>query len=246
MLKGRLDMRDFYHFLPLKLRKIIRRTVMITACFCAEICIAAFIVLIFNFLTARNSHVIFYMLATISVTILAGMLVCFFTEMLVSRKIRRCSRYTYVDIQLKTVIFSSYAGEYRVSGEKVIIRDVYYIPFSSLTDVQVAKNKKAVVITGKIRHYCMNSDNLGYHVMDGAVVFDRELLNESGFEAIETLRIPALFGNPEKLCRSISEGKERFEEIPAPKPYVFKEADFIRRRAKPRVMPEDFNYSRKW
>ena len=42
-------MRNFFHFSPVKLRKTIQRTVMITACFCAEICIAAFIVLIFNF-----------------------------------------------------------------------------------------------------------------------------------------------------------------------------------------------------
>lgn len=239
-------MRSFYHFSPLKLRKTAQRTVMITACFCAEICIAAFIVMIFNFFTARNHDVISRMLIVICATILAGMLICFFAEMLFSRRIRRCSRYTYVDIQQKTVIYSSYAGEYRVSGEKVIIRDIYYIPFGSLTDVREEKNGRGVIVTGKLRHYCMNSDNLGYHIKDGEVLFDRELLNESGFETMETLRIPAVFGNPAKLCKAISEGKAGFDEIPAPKPYTFREADFIRRRAKPRVMPEDFNYSRKW
>ncbi len=239
-------MRNFFHFSPVKLRKTIQRTVMITACFCAEICIAAFIVLIFNFLTARNYQVIFYMIAVICITILAGMLICFFTEMLLSRKIRRCSRYTYVDIQLKTLIYSAYAGEYSISGERVVIRDIYYIPFAALSKAEISKNGRNIVVTGKMRHYCMNSHNLGYHVVDGEVQFDRALLNESSFETIETLRIPAVFGNPSKLCGAIEEAKERFEEIPAPKPYVFKEADFIRRRAKPRVMPEDFNYSRKW
>ncbi|MBR4096810.1 MAG: hypothetical protein IKK42_05855 [Oscillospiraceae bacterium] len=239
-------MRWFYHFSPLKLRKIARNTILITACFCAEICIAAFIVLIFNFLTARNYDVIFQMLMIVCCAILTGMLICFGTAMVVWKKINRKSRYTYVDIQLKTAIYSSYAGEYRVSGEKVIIRDIYYIPFGSLTGAQVAKNGKNVIVAGKIRHYCMNSENLGYHVKDGEVVFDRELLNESGFESLEEVRIPAVFGKPERLCKAFEEGRARFEEIPAPKPYVFKEADFIRRRAKPRVMPEDFNYTRKW
>lgn len=239
-------MRWFYHFSPLKLRKIARNTILITACFCAEICIAAFIVLIFNFLTARNYDVIFQMLMIVCGAILTGMLICFGTAMVVWKKINRKSRYTYVDIQLKTAIYSSYAGEYRVSGEKVIIRDIYCIPFGSLTGSQVAKNGKDLIVTGKIRHYCMNSENLGYHVKDGEVVFDRELLNESGFESLEEVRIPAVFGKPERLCKAFEEGRARFEEIPAPKPYVFKEADFIRRRAKPRVMPEDFNYTRKW
>ncbi len=239
-------MRNFFHFSPVKPKKKAQRTIMLTACFCAEICIAAFIVMIFNFLTAKNFNVIFYMLAVICVTILTGMLICFFAEMYFSRRIRRCSRYTYVDIQQKTAVYSSYAGEYRVAGEKVIIRDVYYIPFAVMTGAEVMKNGKGVNVTGKMRHYCMNSDNLGYHVRDGEVVFDRELLNESGFETMETLRIPAVFGNPERLCRAINEAKKNFDDVPAPKPYVFKEADFIRRRAKPRVMPEDFNYSRKW
>ncbi len=239
-------MRWFYHFSPAKLRRIARRIILLTACFCAEICIAAFIVMFFNFLTAGNDEVIFQMFAIICGAILLGMLVCFGAAMISERMISRRSRYTYVDIQLKTVIYSSYAGEYRVAGEKTVIRDIYCIPFKSVTGAEVAKNGKDVVLTGKIRHYCMNSDNLGYHVKDGEILFDRELLNESGFECLETLRIPAVFGNPQRLCRAINEGRARFEEIPAPKPYVFKEADFIRRKAKPRVMPEDFNYSRKW
>ncbi len=239
-------MRRFFHFAPFRLKKAQRLTVMITACFCAEICIAAFIVLIFNLLTTANSDVIFKMLAVVCGAILLGMLICLGASLVFHRKISRNSRYTYVDIQLKTVIYSAYAGEYRVSGEKTVIRDIYYIPFAVMTGAETEKNGHGVIITGKMRHYCMNSENLGYHIKDGEVVFDRELLNESGFETVETLRIPAVFGNPERLCMAVKECREEFEEIPAPKPYVFKEADFIRRRAKPRVMPEDFNYSRKW
>lgn len=239
-------MRWFYHFSPVRLRKKARSIILVTACFCAEICVAAFIVLFFNFLTARNYDVILQMLAIVCGAILLGMLVCFGAAMISWHKISRRSRYTYVDIQPRTLIYSAYAGEYTVSGERVIIRDIFYVSFEYFSGAQVAANEKDVIVTGKVRHYCMNSDNLGYHVKDGGVVFDRELLNESGYESLEIMRIPCVFGNPERLCRAINEGRARFEEIPAPKPYVFKEADFIRRRAKPRTMPEDFNYSRKW
>ncbi len=239
-------MRWFYHFSPVKLRKKARNVILVTACFCAEICVAAFIVMFFNFFTAGNHDVVLQMLTIICGAILLGMLVCFGAAMISWRKISRRSRYTYVDIQPKTLIYSAYAGEYTVWGNKVIIRDIYYVPFEHFSGVKVAPNGKNVIVTGRVRHYCMNSDNLGYHIKDGEAVFDRELLNESGYESLESLRIPSVFGNPERLCRSIAEGRARFEEIPAPKPYVFKEADFIRRRAKPRTMPEDFNYSRKW
>ena len=239
-------MRSFFHFSPLRLQKKARNIVLITACFSAEICIAAFFVLFFNFLTARNYNVIFQMLTVTCAVIPLGMLISLLASELFRHKIRRGSRYTYVDIQLKTVIFSAYAGEYRVSGEKIIVRDIYYMPFSDISDISVGKNGKGVILSGNFRHYCMNSDNLGYHVKDGEVIFDRPLLSEACFENVSSVHIPDVFGKPETLCKALKEGREQFDEIPAPKPYVFKEADFIRRRAKPRVMPEDFNYSRKW
>lgn len=217
-----------------------------TAVFCAEICVAAFFVLIFNFLTARNYDVIGQMLGIICGVILGGMGLCFFMAESVHKKIRRNSRFTYVDIQQKFLVFSAYGGEYRVSGEKIIVRDLYYVPFSALKSIEKDKNGRFLTLGGEIRHYCMNSDNLGYHVKDGDIIFDREWLNIGGFEQVQSVRIPAVFGKIAKLSGAVTEGYKRYIEAPKPKPYVFREADFIRRRAKPRVMPEDFTYSRKW
>lgn len=239
-------MKGFFHFYPKRIQRRTGRVLVFTAVFCAEICIAAFFVLIFNFITARNSQVILQMLMIIGGVILTGMCVCFAMAELSHKKIRRSSRYTYVDIQDKAVVFSSYAGEYRVSGEKIIVRDLYYIPFEKLRRIEPEKNGRGIILTGDIRHFCMNSDNLGYHVKDGDIVFDREWLNIGGSEQAESVRIPAVFGNPERLSLSIREAYKKFIETPKPKPYVFREADFIRRRAKPRVMPEEFGYKRNW
>lgn len=239
-------MREYFHFVPHRIQTRTRKMLIFTAVLCAEMCVAAFFVLIFNILTAFNLDVIIRMLITISGIILAGMVICFGMAAISHRKVRRGSRYTYLDIQQKAMIFSLYGGEYRVQGEKVITRDIYYIPFSELKSIEPEKNGKGVILTGKIRHYSMNSEFMGYHVTDGDIVFDRQWLNIGGFEKIDSVRIPHVFGKSERVIQSVKEAYKRFVETPKPKPYVFREADFIRRRAKPRVLPEDFGYSRRW
>ena len=237
-------MRSYFHFSPERIRRRTGKILIFSAVFCAELCVAAFFVLIFNFLTARNYDVILRVTVVICAIILTGMLFCLCLSQLSRRKIRRSSRYTYVDIQQKAVIFSSYGGEYRTGGRKIIVRDLWYIPFEKLKGIE--QTDKGTVINGEIRHFSMNSENLGYHIKDGDVVFDREWLNTGGFEKVTSVRIPAVFGKKDGVYRALVENYRLYLETPKPRPYVFREADFIRRRAKPRVMPEDFGYSRKW
>ena len=238
--------RTYFHFIPNREKLRLKKLLLCTAGFCAEICVAAFFVLIFNFITACNYDVIFRVMLVICGVILLGMTICFTASELCYKKIRRKSRYTYLDIQLKFIVFSSYGGEYTSGGRKIIVRDLYYIPIKELKSAEPEKKGKGVILTGNFRHYCMNSENLGYHVKDGEAVFDREWLNIGGFEAVGAVRIPPVFGKTERLIESIEFSRKRFAEIPAPKPYVFKEADFIRRRAKPRYLPENFRFDRRW
>lgn len=205
-----------------------------------------FFVLILNFFTARDDGLILQMLSIIFGLIFLGLFICFVTAQLGYKKIRRNSRYTYIDIQEKAVILSLYGGEYRMSGEKIIVRELYLMPFEEIKSITPEKNGHGVILSGTFRRYSMNSANLGYHIKDGEIVFDRQWLNIGGFEEIKTVRIPSLFGSQKRVMDSLKEGKKHYLEIPKPKPYVFKEADFIRRRAKPRVLPEEFSYSRKW
>ncbi len=238
--------RNYFHFYPKKIQRRTGKILIFSAVFCAEICIAAFFVLIFSLVTARNSDVIVEMLLIICGIILFGMGFCFFVSESAYKKIRRNSRYTYVDIQKKAVIYSAYGGEYRMNGELIITRALYYIPFEALKSIEKDKNGRFVALSGKIRYYALDSRNLGYHIKDGDVEFDREWLNIGGYEEIQTTRIPAVFGKCDRLYESLKSAYEGYLAEPKPKPYVFREADFIRRRAKPRVMPEEFGYSRKW
>lgn len=237
-------MRAYFHWSPVPSERRRKNMLLCAAAFCGEVCVAAFFVLIFNVCTAPDRGVIFRMLTVIGGTLLAGMIVCLITGAVFERKIRRRSRYTYLDLQLKGMVYSAYAGEYRVGGERMIIRDIYYIPFGSLTSVTA--EKRSIVLSGRISHYCMKSVNLGYHVRNGDFEFDHPYLNIGGYAVEEHLKIPNVFGSVKRAADSIGEAKRRFDALPAPKPYVFREADYIRRRPKARVLPESFDYSREW
>lgn len=239
-------LKEFFHYSPVRIKKNTLKILIFSAVVCAEICIATFFVLIFNFYTAANNRIMLQMTAIICGVILSGMLFCFLVYERSHKKISRNSRYTYVDIQEKALVFSSYNGEYSVGGKKIIVRELYYIPFSGLKSVETDKSGRHLVLSGKIRYFSMDSDNLGYHIKDGDVIFDREWLNIGGSEQVTSVHIPYIFGNPDSLRKSVTEGYKRYLETPKPKPYVFREADFIRRRAKPRVLPENFGYKRNW
>ncbi len=166
-----------------------------------------FFVLIFNSSTSRSDSLLISMLGAICGVIFFGMAVCFAAAELAHKKISRESRYTYVDIQEKTVVLSIYGGEHRVGGEKIIDRELYYIPFEKLNSIRPEKRGKGIILTGEFRCYSMNSENLGYHVKDGEVVFDREWLSIGGFERVDTVHIPPVFGSSEKLMAALNEGK---------------------------------------
>lgn len=237
-------MRNYFHWDPAPSERRRKNMLLCAAAFCAEVCVAAFFVLIFNVCTAPDPDVILRMLAVIGGTILAGMLFCLAAGAVFDRRIRRRSRYTYLDIQLRGMVYSAYAREYRVGGVRMIIRDVYYVPFRTLTSA--AAEKGAVVLTGRILHYCTNSANLGYHIRNGDFEFDRPYLNIGGYTAEERLRIPGVFRSAKRAADTIGAAKRRFDALPPPKPHVFREADHIRRRPRARVLPESFDYSRSW
>ncbi len=223
-----------------------KAVILCTAAFCAEICVAAFFVLIFNYCTTPDHGTSVAMLTVICAALAYGMTICLLAAELSLKKVRRHSRYTYLDVQQKGFVLSVYAGEYRIMGKKAVLRDLYYVPFRGITLAELCEDGKNIVITGEIRHFCMNSDNLGYHIVDGDFDFDRSILNVSGFDAKKQLRLPPVFGKPADIMRSLSEAYSEWRAIPAPKPRSFHEADFIRRRPKARAMPENFDYRREW
>lgn len=212
----------------------------------AEAAVISFIILFFGMFGSENSAPSPILAFAAAGSVIIGLALCLFTAFSADRKAARHSRYTYADIQLKFAAVSLYAGDARINGYPTVYRDLYVIPFGTFVSAEPSGNGRNIVIRGKIRKYSMDSDFLGYHVRGGDCEFDRMWLNFGCFEELDEAVIPASFGRPESLCKALTEAKKRYGEIPPPKKYVFREADFVRRRPKKRVMPDNLDYSRNW
>lgn len=243
---GGTALRTYYHCNITGYKKRERAIIVLSASFFSEIAVVCFFVLFFNLFGAPDRTLIIRMLAAAAGSILIGLVICFAASEICRIKTRRASRYTYLDFQLKAAVFSRYSAAYRVCGEKLIFRELYLIPFKDFLGAEACSDGKRLIVRGKIRRYFADSDSLGYHVREGEIEFDRWWLNHGSYEELSELIIPNYFGNPARLAAAFRKAKDNFDHIPPPKEYKFKEADFIRRRPKPRTLPDSLDFRRDW
>lgn len=242
-------MRSYFHCSTAKLRRRRTAALILIGSVCAESAVIAFVVMFFGLFGADGSvdHSLSRtMLVTAAAFVVAGLALCFSAAVSYDRRSARHSRYTYLDLQLKAAVISVYSGEMEVFGEKAVFRELYLIPFKDLISAEPSRNGKKLEIRGKIRRYGMESEFLGYHVRNGDIEFDRMWLNYGAFVTLDRAEIPAYFGSPVKICAAILEAKKRFDEIPKPKKHEFRESDRVRRRPRPRSLPDDMSFSRNW
>lgn len=185
-------------------------------------------------------------------SVLFGMVFTFSAVYIIEKKKRRHARYTFYDILPQGMVFSEYAGEFVRYGERVILRRLYYIPFSGLENVSrdPKKTPRELTVTGEIRRYFCESERLGYHVDEnGNVVFDCAILNIGMYETVPQFTIKKRFGNTRALEASILYYKEHFDNMPEKKPFNI--ADFVpvKRKRKSNTsnpMLEAPSFSRNW
>ncbi|MBP5605808.1 MAG: hypothetical protein J6X60_09750, partial [Ruminiclostridium sp.] len=226
-------MRSYYHCLTARYRR--RRAALVTVfgSVAAEAAVISFIVLFFSLFGsdgAARLDTVRITLMTASFFTAAGLAACFLSAFICDRKTARHSRYTYLDIQEKAAVISVYSGEMNILGRKAVFRELYLIPFAGFVSAAPSANGRKYTIRGKIRHYGMESDHLGYHIKNGDICFDNIWLNTGSFEELGEAVLPARFGSPARICGVLTKAKKRFDELPKPKKYEFREADFIRRR----------------
>lgn len=142
------------------------------------------------------------------------------------------SKYTYVEIGLKDVIVSLYAGSYTHFGKETVLRKMFVIPLAKIETAEVTKKKQLLIKTEppSIRSYLGNSDRLGYYFKDGTFCFKEFFYQESGFETLGQIVIPRKFEDMEEIANAILLAKERCGSLPPPKPYVFREMPHIKRK----------------
>ena len=240
-------MPTFFHCHTEKYRYRARAAILCIGAFCTEIALVSFFVMFFNIFGAPDREILLQMLILAGISVFSGLSLCLIIYEGTRTLIRRKSRYTYLDIQLKAIVFSRYSKAFRVLGDKKIYRELYIIPLKQLTSVSLYRDGKRILIKGKIRRYCLDSDNLGYHVKDGNIEMDRWWLNSGGFSESDSLVIDDCFAKAEKLIPVLNAAKKRFDELPPPRVYEFKEAEIVKRRKMmKRAMPESFDFSRTW
>lgn len=240
-------LRSFFHCRTEKYRYRSRAAIICIGAFCTEIALISFFVMFFNIFGAPDREIILQMLILAAISIFSGLSLCLIIYEGARTIIRRKSRYTYLDIQLKAVVFSRYSKAFRVLGRKRIYRELFVIPFKELSYIGLYRDEKRIQLKGKIRCYCLDSDNLGYHVRGGDIEMDRWWLNSGGFTETDSLLIDESFGKAEKIVSVLNAAKKRFDELPPPKAYEFKEAEIVKRRKMmKRTLPDSFDFSRSW
>lgn len=171
----------------------------------------------------------------IGASVLFGMVFTFGAVYIIDKKKRRHSRFTYFDILPQGLVFSEYAGEFIRYGERIILRRLYYLPFSDLESVS-RNPKKApheLTVKGKIRFYFYESSRLGYHVdEDGVFAFDTAILNIGMYEELSEVTIKKHLGNTRLLEASIIYYKDKYDSIPDKKPFDISDYVAVRKRRK--------------
>ena len=226
-------MRDFFHADCTIYKKRLKRTIITVLIPLAAVCVFCSCNIIFNLRSGGDRSMAQIMLYVILIGVALGIITCFSGAYIADKKTRRHTRFTYFDILPKCMIFSRYAGEHHIYGERTIYRRLYYIPFSGLTEIR--RDPKAsphdITLIGEIREYLLPSDDLGYHINeDGELLFDHAELNERFFEQRTTLQISEDFGSTKHLEAAVRFFWEQFRSIPEKKPFNI--ADYVMQKTK--------------
>ena len=207
-------MRSYYHCVTSHFGRRAASAVTVIAAACAGAAFTAFIVTYFGILTS-NGELSLSPLTAAAGVIAGGLLVCLMLRLSADKKTAMHSRYTFLDIQLKFAALSIYSGEVRIHGEKAVIRELYLIQFDKFVSAAPSRSEKKLILKGKMRHYVMDSRDLGYHIRDGNAEFDRWWLNHGAFEELDSAEVAALFGSPKRVCDSLPKPKPREPAKPA-------------------------------
>lgn len=242
----------FFHADTTRYRRRLKGTAIIVLVPLFGVCVFCAVNILLNLSAGISSGMVRLMAVVIMMCVLAGMTVMFSAALLAKKYTARHSRFTYLDILPDGFVFSLYAGEFRNWDDQVILRRLYFVPFSGIEEISRDPKTSpfSLTVKGKIRCYFEESGRLGYHVdEDGRTQFDSPELNERGFETADRLEINGWFGSTKKLQASLEHYLEDFRAIPEKKPFNIAEHITRRRRKRPTTsnpLLEAPSYDRNW
>ncbi len=216
------------------------------------VCVFCTVNIVLNLRVDTSMEFITLMLGIISGCVFMGMTFSFAAAYFTEKLKRRHSKYTYFDILPQGMVYSLYAGEFTRYGKRIILRKLYYIPFSGLEDVlrDPKQGPEAITFKGTVRGYFLASNDLGYHVdEEGKIAFDHSELDTRGFEEQTSLVISGRLGRTKALLSSVEYYREQYINRPEKKPFNI--ADYVSKKKK-RVIHtsnpelESPSFNRRW
>lgn len=242
----------FFHADTTKYRRRLKGTVITVVVPLLGICVFCTVNILLNYSSGAALSLRALMAAVIAGCVLVGTVTVFAAAYFTYKLIRRHSRFTYLDILPDGFVFSLYAGEYRRYSQQVILRKLYFVPFSGIKEiVRDGRNTPlSLTVTGEVRYYLCESDRLGYHVdEENHLQFDSAELNTRGFEKLDKLEISGWFGSTKRLERSLNYFLEEYRSIPEKKPFNISEHIPKKQKKRPvtsNPILEAPSYDRKW
>lgn len=244
-------MQEFFHADTRIYKKRCRFWLILINAPLAMVGILGILVLLMNFRLLSDESYVFSVLMLVLGVVFTGMNISWLIYEITCYFVRRQGRYTFVDIGIKEIVFSQYAGQYHHLGAKITRRRLYVIPLESVDKICYKPNKKQVSIDGKFKLYQMDSRRLGYHIKKGKVDFDNWWLMENSFAEIHNITFPKLFSRPKYLAKCILVAKKRLKYMPKPRKFEIKNPVVYRRPVSDRRkrysnFAELPTYNRKW
>jgi hypothetical protein len=169
-------------------------------------CLLCFISLFFDFRSLYNNEFTLIRILIIAGCVILWMISSFAIYLFSKNKIKRQSRYTYFELQQDNAILSRYAGCMRSGGKKTLIRQLYIIPFDS---VSITYKNGNIIFKGDIRKYEGDSSYLGYHIGRSGLKFDNRWYDNNGFTVVKTLTLPASFTKRKFIVRCFKAAQNR-------------------------------------
>ncbi len=191
-------MQDFFHADTTKYKRFARRFSIALGIFLSLPVVLCFLSLMLGFRQLSEPGFVTVRLAVAAGCAALWLLLSFAVYIAAELKIRRNSRYTYLEIQPCAAVFSRYGGSWRVLGDTTLSRTLYVIPFDG---TEIKYDKGAITFSGRIRRYDGDSERLGYHVKHGVMKFDNWWLEENGYTELKSFSLPPLFSKPGFIFR---------------------------------------------
>ncbi|MCL1881724.1 MAG: hypothetical protein FWF76_06050 [Oscillospiraceae bacterium] len=234
-------MKNFFHCDANMYRKKVRAFFEYTAAPAVFVAIFLTICLLLSLHNLMNSGLLFPAILVVGGIIFVFSLITRILIEITEYCIRVHSRYTYIEIGLKDVIVSLYAGSYAHFGQKNVFRKIIVIPLETFVSAEILENSRKnsrknqrILIklkNSKIRVYSGKSERLGYNFREGDFRFNEFYYQEGhDFKSMSEIIIPGKFGSAKTIVASIRAAKERFEVLPPENPYIFKELAFVKAR----------------